>query len=120
MSEKPNESAASIAVSTQLHAISQILRGVHQLDSQTQAALADLVDEVSSTLEGTTVDNAKLARLTESAATLVKAVHERHDEGILASAQERLLHAAVAVESESPGLASLTRRVAEMLSNVGI
>ena len=29
-------------------------------------------------------------------------------------------HAAVAVESESPGLASLTRRVAEMLSNVGI
>ncbi len=107
-------------VSAQLHAISQILRDAHRLDPQTQAALADLVDEVSNTLEAATVDNAKLAKLTECAGSLVKAVHDQHDEGLLAAAQDRLVHAVVAVEAEAPGLASLTRRVAEMLSNVGI
>lgn len=119
MSE-PVHSGVPSPVSAQLHTISQILREAHRLDPSTQAALADLIDEVSNTLEATEIDNAKVARLTESAALLVTAVHEQHDVGLVEAAQNRLEHAIVSIEIEAPGLASLARRVAEMLSNVGI
>ena len=107
-------------VTTHLHTISQVLREAHRLDAATQAALADLIDELTNALTATEVDSAKLARLSESTAALTTAVHEQHDVGLLESAQNRLEHAIVSVETESPGLANVARRVAEMLSNVGI
>jgi hypothetical protein len=119
MAEQPADTAAA-QVRTQLHAIAQLLREAHRLEPAAQAALADLVDELSKTLEAPAVPSAEVARLTECAAHLVKAVHEEQPPGLLAAARNRLEHAVVAVETEAPGLASLTRRLAEMLSNVGL
>jgi hypothetical protein len=120
MAEQPADPAAADLVRTQLHAIAQLLREAHRLEPAAQTALADLVDELSKTLEAPSVPSAEIARLTECTAQLVKAVHEEHAPGLLAAARNRLEHAVVAVETEAPGLASLTRRLAEMLSNVGL
>ena len=66
------------------------------------------------------VPGAEVARLTECTAQLVKAVQEQQEPGVLNAARSRLDKAVVAVETEAPGLANLTRRLAEMLSDLGI
>ena len=43
-------------------------------------------------------------------------MHEQRAPGLLEAAHNRLEHAVIAVETEVPGLASVTRRLAEMLS----
>jgi len=119
MSE-PDSNSSTAEVRLQLHAIAQLLRVAHRLEPDARAALADLIDELSTTLEMPELPGAEVARLTECTAQLVKAVQEQEEPGVLAAARNRLDHAVVAVETEAPGLASLTRRLAEMLSNLGI
>jgi Domain of unknown function (DUF4404) len=120
MAEQPEQTSATAEVRMQLHAIAQLLRVAHRLEPDARAALADLLDELSATLEMPDVPGAEVARLTECTAQLVKAVQEQEEPGVLAAARGRLDKAVVAVETEAPGLASLTRRLAEMLSNLGI
>ena len=107
-------------VQAHLHAISHLLRQAGRLTPETQALLADLVDELGNALDSPEVPNEAVATLTEGAAHLVQAVHEKHEPSMLEAAEDRLERAAVAVESKAPTLASLTRRLAEMLSNLGI
>lgn len=111
---------ATAEVQTHLHAISKLLREANRLTPEAQALLADLVDELGNALESTDVPNENVAHLTASATHLVQAVHEKHEPSLLEAAEDRLERAAVAVEAKAPHLASLTRQLAEMLSNVGI
>ncbi|HZZ82087.1 MAG TPA: DUF4404 family protein [Gemmataceae bacterium] len=119
MSE-PFDNSSIAQVRMQLRAIAQLLRAARRLEPDAKAALADLIDELSRTLETPDVPSAEIARLTECTAHLVKAVQEQHEPSVLEAARGRLDHAVVAVETEAPGLASVTRRLAEMLSNIGI
>ena len=112
--------SSSAKVQAHLHAISQLLREADRLGPEEQALLADLVDELGNALESPAVPDEKVATLTESASHLVQAVQEKHEPGVLAAAEERLERAAVAIEAQAPTLANLTRRLAEMLSNLGI
>ena len=107
-------------VQTQLHAISQLLRTTDRLGPQAQALLAELMDELSNALDSSDVPDEKVATLTENTAELVHAVHQEQPPGMLAAFEERLEDAAVAVETKAPTLANLPRRLAEMLSNLGI
>jgi phage host-nuclease inhibitor protein Gam len=120
MSEQSIDSAARTEVQAHLHAIARLLREVHRLESEAQALLADLMDELANALESTAVPSAHVATLTASTSDLVQAVHEKHEPGMLVAAEERLENAVVAVEAKAPALASLTRRLAEMLSDLGI
>lgn len=115
----PSHSSAA-QVQAHLHTISRLLRETHRVGPEGQTLLADLVEELSKALASDDVPDEEIARLTESATHLAQAVHEEDQPGMLASAQERLEHAAVAVETKAPALAGLTRRLAEMLSNLGI
>ena len=119
MSDQPATSAKT-QVQAHLHAISQLLRDAERLGPEEQALLADLVDELGNALESTEVPEEKVTTLTERTSQLVQAVHEEHEPGVLAAAEERLEHAVIAIEAKAPTLASLTRRLAEMLSNLGI
>lgn len=103
-----------------LHTIAELLRHARHLGPETQALLADLIDELAVALEIENVPTAEIARLTECAAQLVRAVKDKDKPGVLEAAEDRLERAVVAVETGAPGLASLTRRLAEMLSNLGI
>ena len=120
MSEKSASSDSKAQVQAHLHAISKFLREADHLGPEAQALLADLFDELGNALESTAVPNAEVARLAECVSHLAQAVHEKHEPGILESASDRLERAVVTVESKAPALAALTRRLADMLSNLGI
>ena len=107
-------------VQTQLHAIAQLLRAAQRVGPEAQLLLADLVDELGTALASTAVPNEEVHRLTEYAAHLAQAVQQKHEATLLESAHDRLDGAIVAVEAKAPALADLTRRLAEMLSDVGI
>jgi hypothetical protein len=120
MPEKPGSAPTRGEMRTLLHTVAELLRHTRHLGPEAQALLADLIDELGTALETQEVPNAAIARLTESTSLLVKAVAEKHDAGMLEAAHDRLEGAAVSVETRAPHLAELTRRLAEMLSNLGI
>jgi GTP1/Obg family GTP-binding protein len=110
----------SALVQAHLHTIAQLLRSADHVGPEAQQLLADLVDELGKALASAEVPNEEIAHLTESATLLAKAVQEENAPGVLQKAESRLESAVVAIESKAPALASLTRRLAEMLSNLGI
>jgi tryptophan 2,3-dioxygenase len=120
MPEKTGNAPTRAEMRTLLHTVAELLRHTRHLGPEAQALLADLIDELGAALESPEVPNAEIARLTESASQLVQAVAEKHDAGMLEAANERLEGAVVSVEARAPHLAELTRRLAEMLSNLGI
>lgn len=120
MPDQPANTPSLAEVRTLLHTIAELLRHARHLGPEAQALVADLIDELSVALESPAVPNEEIAKLTECATHLVQAVSEKREAGMLAAANERLERAAVAVETGAPGLANLTRRLAEMLSNLGI
>lgn len=103
-----------------LHTLAELLRHARTLGPESHALLADLIDELGVALESPEVANAEIAWLTECTSQLIQAVKKKEQPGVLQAAEERLENAVVAVETGAPGLANLTRRLAEMLSNVGI
>src|ERR1700735_1378267 len=107
----PNSIAA---VRSNLHTISLLLRRKDRLNPESQALLADLLEELGKSLEGNAIPPAEVAKLTECAAQLVDAVHHGHEPGLLETAHDRLDRAVLAVESQAPALANLTRRLAQM------
>ncbi len=119
MSDAQSQSAAA-QVQTHLHTISRLLRETRHVGPESQALLADLVDELGKALASADVPNEEIARLTEGATHLAQAVHAEDQPGVLQAAEERLENAAVALEAKAPTLVGITRRLAEMLSNLGI
>jgi len=107
-------------VQEQLHAVAQLLREAHKLGPEAQALLADLVDELGRALETTDVPHEEISSLTKTTSEVVQAVHDEPAPGMIEAAEERLERAAVVIESRAPALANLTRRLAEMLSDLGI
>lgn len=111
---------AKVQVQGHLHAIAELLRKTHRLGPEAQGLLADLIDELGVALDSPSVPNEEVAKLAECATHLVQAVHDESEPGVLEAAETRLENAVVAVETKAPGLANLTRRLAEMLSDLGI
>ncbi|MSQ97074.1 MAG: DUF4404 family protein [Gemmataceae bacterium] len=120
MPETPSQPPATEQVQAHLHAIARLLRETRHVGPEAQALLADLVDELGNALASADVPNEEVARLTECTTHLAQAVQEEGQPGMLEAAEERLEHAVLAVETKAPVLAGLTRRLAEMLSNLGI
>jgi hypothetical protein len=112
--------AGETEVHAHLEAISALLRGPHRLDAATQAALADLVDELDNALKLGKIPNEEAARLAATTSHLAEAVHREEEAGVRTAARERLLEAAAAAEIKAPMIAGLARRVMDALSNVGI
>ena len=107
-------------VHSHLEAISKMLRRPHRLNSSTQAALADLVDELDRALAHSMIPTEEATRLASTASHFADAVHREEEEGVLQSAQSRLEEAAIAVENRSPTVAGLVRRFISLLSDIGI
>jgi hypothetical protein len=120
MADNSTDEPTLAEVRTVLHMIADLLRHARNLGPEAQGLLADLIDELGVALESPDVPNAEVARLATCAAQLVQAVQEKGKPGVFEAAEDRLERAAVAVETGAPGLANLTRRLAEMLSDLGI
>jgi len=115
-----NPSIATAEVRAQLHTIAELIRHVHHLGPEAQTLLADLVEELSKSVGSSEIPSAEFVRLTECAKHLVQVVHKGEESGVLDAARGRLERAVIAVETRAPGLANITRQLAEMLSDLGI
>ncbi|HEX8199035.1 MAG TPA: DUF4404 family protein [Isosphaeraceae bacterium] len=99
----------------------RLLREAHHIDPEAQRTLADLVEELGQVL-GPASDTSSVhaAHLAESSTHLVQALHQRHDDGVLASARARLAAAAARAESDAPVATGIARRLIDALSDLGI
>lgn len=107
-------------VHAHLQGIAELLRQPHRLDTQAQAALADLVEELDQALKHGSLPAEEAGHLAATASQFAEAVHRGEHAGPLESARDRLLEAAVAAENRAPLAAGLARRIMEALSNIGI
>jgi hypothetical protein len=121
MSEQsqPNPPARA-EVEAGIHNLGQLLREAHHLGPEAQAQLAELVDELGSALGSGTISAEELAHLRSSTARLVEALHQRHDEGTVASARNRLEEAVIGAETKAPVVAGVARRLLDALASFGI
>jgi hypothetical protein len=108
------------AVAAQLHELAQLLRQAHHLGPEMQAALADLMDELSGTLDPASLPEPARNHLVESAGHLARALNRPPDEGRLAAARKRLEEAAVRLEAEAPTASGVLRRLIDTLGNIGV
>ena len=121
MPEQPQPNPPSRPeIAASLHAVSQLLRQAHHLSPEAQETLAELVDELGRAIGSGTASPEELARLQESTARLLEAVHQQRDEGVVAAARDRLEEAVIGVESRAPVVAGVARRLLDALSNLGI
>jgi hypothetical protein len=97
-----------------------MLRQSGSIDQQSRQALAELVEELSKSLQGQSVPPAEVARLAESTAHLAEALHHQKAKGILGTAREGLERAAFEAENHHPLLVGLARKVVDVLAGFGI
>jgi len=89
MSEQPPANPSiPPAVQASLLAVSRLLREAHHLGPEAQQTLAELIAELGQALGSSQASPEVLAHLTDRTAQLVEAVHQQHDEGVLAAARD--------------------------------
>ena len=91
-------------VQARLQDVARLLRQPGDLDPEARRALTELVDELSKTLETTTIPAASVTRLAESTAHLAEALHHQR-QNRLRDFQERLYHL-----QKTAGLFGIRRR----------
>jgi hypothetical protein len=117
---QPAPTSAAPAVLANLHTVAQLLREAQHLGPEEQQILGEVVDEMARALESPQASSPELVHLAESTAHLLRALHQRRDTGVLASARHRLEGALRAAEVRAPFLVGLVRRLVEALAATGI
>jgi hypothetical protein len=117
--QTPSGPPTSSDFQAQLPEIVRLLREAHHLSPEARQTLADLVEELGKSTACPT-PSAETAHLTDTAAQLARALHQRQDAGPLAAAKEKLEEAAVRAEAEAPLAAGIVRRLIDALTNLGI
>lgn len=121
MPEQPQRSPQAAAdVLACLHEVAQFLRQAHHLEPEAQRALADLVDELSRSVNPADLPSVETAHLAQTTAQLARALDQQHDETVVARARDRLEAAAAQAEVQAPLATGLARRVLDVLANLGI
>jgi hypothetical protein len=121
MSDTPEPSAPAVsAIQARLQDVARLLRKSSSLDPEAQRALAELVAELSKTLEKAPVPPTEVAHLAESTAHLAEALHHQNDRGMLGAARDRLERAVIRAEIRSPLAVGLARRLLDALANIGV
>jgi hypothetical protein len=121
MPEQPQPTpSAGPDVEASLHAVSQLLREAPHLSADARQTLADLVDELGHAIGSGKASPEELAHLQQSTARLLEAVRQRHDEGRVAAARDRLEEAVIGLEARAPVVTGVARRLLDALANFGI
>ena len=114
------EPASHDEVRARLHELASELREAEHLEPEAQAALADLVDELSKALAPSFSHTAETAHLARSAAQLAQALHQEHNPSLLTAAKQKFQTAAVRAEAEAPLATGIARRILDALADFGI
>jgi len=97
----------------------QRLRRMHHLDAEERARLGELIEELSQSLDPNASPESA-ALVADRAAALARAVHDHHEEGVIASTRERLYEAIAHADADAPWATSIVRRFLDMLAQIGI
>jgi|SRR6516162_358974 F0F1-type ATP synthase membrane subunit b/b' len=121
MSQPPSSDLpADSNLETKLQSIAQLLREADHLGPEAQQALAEIVDELGKALRSVPVSSEEAKSLADSTAHLVRAVHQKHDPGLVAAAQGRMRQAITRVENQAPFVAQIAGRLLDTLVSLGI
>ncbi|HLW67127.1 MAG TPA: DUF4404 family protein [Gemmataceae bacterium] len=118
--EREPNAETTQTVQERIRELARLLRHSQSLSPPVQTALAELLDELSGTLRESEAPPAEVTHLAESATHLAQALHEQHDEGLVAKAGERLRLAMLQAEEHAPTAVGLARRVVDALASIGI
>ena len=115
------ETPSSVSeIRTRLETVATLLRQSKSLDAEAQRTLADLVDELTRSLETENLPAAELAHLAEITDHLAYTLHNQQDLGIVAKARASLQRAVGNAEAGAPVAVGLARKVLDALANIGI
>lgn len=103
-----------------LQEVAEKLRQADHLGPEAQQALADLLDELANALPSAGPASAEANHLAASAAHLAEALHQRHEEGALATAIERFEASVARAEAKAPMASGIAHRIIETLASLGI
>jgi Domain of unknown function (DUF4404) len=95
------------------------LGGVEHLEPKAKATLAGLLRKLAAELDQAEASVQK-EHLAESAAELVRAVHDQHEPGLIAAARERLEGAVARAEAKAPVATDLVLQLIDTLAHLGI
>jgi hypothetical protein len=119
VAERPDPEAAD-PIRASLHELAEVLRHADHLEPETQEALADLMDELSKTVQPSAAPLAETVQLARSAAQLVRALQEQPGTTLLSAAKRRFDEAAARAEARAPMATGLARRLLDTLADLGI
>jgi hypothetical protein len=111
---------AVLEIQARLRDIALELRQSTSLDSSARTALAELLDELTRTLETENLPAAELTELAETTAGLAEALHRQQNEGIVGKAKESFQRAVTSAEAHAPLAVGLARTLLDALANIGI
>jgi hypothetical protein len=115
--ESPQPSATANA-QAQLRTVAKLLHEAHRLDPKAQELLAELVEELSRTVDALPLQ--ELEHLTQCATQLVQIAKQSGEQGTLTTALNRLDNALGRVEARFPTIAAIGHRLIEALADLGI
>jgi len=118
--QDPAPPPTTATVRDQLRAVAKVLHEAGQLSPQAKELLAELVEELSRTLDAGTVPSQELAHLTECAAQLVHVGKQMEGTGPLRAALNRFDNAIFRIDAKFPNVAGIARRLVDALSDLGI
>lgn len=107
------------AIRERLLECARLLRSTRHLDPEAQAAVAEVLAELATSVDLSDPD-VPAEELAESSAHLARALQAPHDEGLLTSARHRFEEVAARAEAEAPVTAGVVRRLVDALSGIGI
>src|SRR5262245_59936599 len=120
MPEPQPRGAAAPEVQAQLHEIAQLLRTAYHLRPESQAALAELADDLGNVHGQGAPPSAESETLLRHAHQLVEALHQEEDSGLVAAARQKLEEAVATVEGRAPYAVAFARRLLDVLVSLGI
>lgn len=106
-------------VRARLQELARRLREADHLEPDAQRDLANLMEELAGEL-AKSPSASQTTHLAEHAARLAEAVHEQHDQGLLAAAKHKLEESAMRAEEAAPVATGVVRRLIDTLANLGI
>lgn len=121
MSEMPSSGQPSLPdIQSRLQEVTHLLRHSSNIDDDTRAMLAELVDELGAALRTAQVPGEQIDHLAGTTSHLVEALHHRKDTHGLTALRDRLEDVVAGAEANHPYVVGVARRLLDTLANMGI
>jgi hypothetical protein len=116
----PENTTPAPDIQKRLHEVARLLRESRTVDPGSRQILAELVEELSRTLQSSHAAPEELAQLAGTTAQLAEALHRKHDTGWLGQTRDRFEEAVARAEARAPVAVGIGRRLLDALANIGI